>query len=104
MLAVLMTRFDPWVPPGEIVTWTGVRDAVGRLETAGVTATVKVTFPSKPPRLVTRMAAKPDELAVMVREGGDADRVKSGGGGGVIERKITTEWASLPLVPVTFSV
>ena len=92
------------MPPGEIVTWTGVRDAVGRLETTGVTATVKVTFPSKPPILVTRIAEKPDEPAIMVREGGDADREKSGGGGGVTKRKVRTERTSLPLVPVTFSV
>lgn len=103
-MTVLITRLEPWVPSGERVTWSGLRETVGRFPTAGVTATVKVTFPSKPLRLVTRITEKPDEPAVMVREDGDADRAKSGGGGDMTERNIATEWTSLPLVPVTFSV
>ncbi len=98
------TRLDPWVPPRAKVTVVGFRVSVGPLETTGETAAVSVTFPAKPFRLVTSMVENPEDPASMVNAEGVAVMVKSGGGGGVTEMKIVTEWDSPPLAPVTVSV
>ncbi len=104
MPKVVTTRLDPWVPPPAKVTVVGFRVNVGPLDTAGKTAAVNVTFPMKPFRLVTRMVENPDEPAFIVRAGGVAVMVKSGGGGVVIVMKTVTVWDSLPLVPLTVDV
>ncbi len=100
--AVLITRLEAWVVPGESLTCPGLTVSVGALAMLGETVARSVTFPMNRFRLFTSIVENPDEPAVMVNEDGLTAMEKSASGGGVIATNILTECLILPLVPVRF--
>jgi len=89
------------VLPDDNATKMGLTEAVGPV---GDTATLRVTLPEKPLRLVRVIVEFPDDPWTMLKVVGLEEMLKSGVAGAATVTGTTTEWESDPLVPVTVTV
>ncbi len=94
-------RVELLLPPAETVRLEGLSDSV---RPEGEELAARLTVPKKPLTELTVIVEVPLEPAVMVREVGFADMVKSGVALEVTVTETWAEWVRLPEVPVTAAV